>query len=66
VGSTGLQINIRQALDDLPPRQARHYLLRLAPAVAVLAARVGAENAADLQSIASRLLRAVEELREKV
>lgn len=57
------QINIRQALTDLSPRQAAHYLDRMAPAVEMLAERAAAElppeHAADLArslELASRRL----------
>lgn len=60
----GLQINIRQALGDVAPRQARQYLLRLAPAVAVLAGRAAAEGSAEAEGIAAQLVEAAGLLRE--
>lgn len=62
-GGTSFQINIRQALTDLTPRQAEHYLDRIAPAVAILAGRAveeiapsrAAELATSLEGAARRL-----------
>ncbi|HEX8213806.1 MAG TPA: ParB N-terminal domain-containing protein [Longimicrobium sp.] len=64
VAGEGLQINIRQALGDLAPRQARHYLVRLVPAVAVLAKRAAAEGSAEMERIAAQLSDAAGTLRE--
>jgi ParB-like chromosome segregation protein Spo0J len=62
-GAASFQINIRQALADLTPRQAQHYLDRIAPAVGVLASRAAAgippdhaaELATSLEKAAARL-----------
>lgn len=59
----GLQLNIRQRLDAVPPRQAVMYLLRLAPAVAVLAARAAASiDGGERDAVASALERGAEQL----
>lgn len=42
-GAASFQINIRQALTDLTPRQASHYLDRMTPVVDILATRAAAE-----------------------
>jgi hypothetical protein len=64
VAGHGLQINIRQALGELGPRQARHHLARLVPAVAVLAEIAAAEGAEEMDSIAGQLLAVVGKLRQ--
>lgn len=59
----GFQINIRQAIDTVPPRQAVQYLSRITPVVAALAERVATEIpkadaeeiARSMEEIASRL-----------
>jgi hypothetical protein len=62
-GRDGLQLNIRQALEDVAPRQAAGYLARLAPAVRVLAARAALDPASDRAPIAAALEEALGELR---
>lgn len=61
----GLQINIRQVLEDVPPRQAVRYLERIAPAVGVLAARVACtvDPDAEVAAIADQLEAAAATLR---
>lgn len=61
-GPTGFQVNIRQALEDVPPRQAVSYLVRMAPAVQLLAARVAEDTGlpgVDALAVADRLAAAV-------
>lgn len=65
-GSSSFQINIRQALDDLTPRQAEHYLDRMAPAVDLLARRAAAEIApARAAALARALESAARRLRDR-
>lgn len=65
-GSASFQINIRQALTDLTPRQAEHYLDRLAPAVAILAGRAVGEISPDhAAELAHSLEEAARRLRER-
>lgn len=64
-GAASFQINIRQALADLTPRQAQHYLDRIAPAVGVLAVRAAAEIPPDhAAELAASLEEAAARLRE--
>jgi len=46
-GTAGFQVNIRQPLATVPPRQAAAYLARLTPAVAALCARAAALEGSD-------------------
>ena len=63
-GATSFQINIRQALDELTPRQAQHYLDRIAPALGVLAVRAAAEiPAGHAAELATALEKAAARLR---
>jgi ParB-like chromosome segregation protein Spo0J len=62
-GESGLQLNIRQPLAEVPPRQAVTYLARLAPAVAVLAGRAAGVDGADVPAIVTDLESAVLVLR---
>lgn len=63
LGHSGFQINIRQALAEVAPRQAARYLARMAPALDVLAGRAASdldaveadELARSLESAAARL-----------
>jgi hypothetical protein len=60
----GLQLNIRQPLDGLPPRSAAAYLARLGPAVQVLASRAAPLGSqVEMQSVAAALERASSILR---
>jgi hypothetical protein len=59
----GFQVNIRQALDAVPPRQAMTYLLRLAPAVGVLAGRAAVLGADEVEAVAAELESAAVRLR---
>jgi ParB-like chromosome segregation protein Spo0J len=51
----GLQLNIRQALAEVTPRNAVHYLRRLAPAVGVLAQRAASASVEERCAIADEL-----------
>jgi hypothetical protein len=65
-GGRGFQINIRQSLSELSPRQAAHYLSRMAPALAVLAERAADEvDAAPARELADALERAAARLRSR-
>ena len=61
--SAGFQVNIRQPLASLAPRQAAGYLARLAPAVVVLAERAVGVEAAEADRIARILDGAARKLR---
>lgn len=61
--NSGLQINIRQALGELGPGQARRYLHRLTPAIAVLARRAAGGDAAEMAAFAAQLIEAAGVLR---
>jgi hypothetical protein len=61
----GFQVNIRQSLASLPPRQAAGYLARLAPAVAVLAERAAGLDAGEAGQVAALLEGAAATLRAR-
>ena len=66
-GKQSFQINIRQPLPELTPRQATHYLGRISTALPVLAERAVEEiEAADARELAETLEAAARRLRERV
>lgn len=63
-GRTGFQLNIRQALDQVPAPQAAKYLKRLAPVVDVLAGRAASTlSAAEAKALATALTEAASRLK---
>jgi ParB-like chromosome segregation protein Spo0J len=61
----GLQLNIRLALGEVTPRNAVHYLLRLVPAVGVLAQRAVSASAEERTAIVAELEAAAAALRRE-
>lgn len=55
-GKTGFQINIRQAVDTVPPRQAIQYLSRLTPVLGILAERAIPEILAEEADLMAELM----------
>lgn len=65
-GKQSFQINIRQPLPELTPRQATHYLGRISTALPVLAERAVEDiEAADARELAETLEAAARRLRER-
>jgi hypothetical protein len=60
--AAGFQLNIRQPLETLSPRQAVTYLTRIIPAVAILANRASEAPPEQLEGIAEELAGAVRQL----
>lgn len=60
-GAGSFQINIRQALTELSPGQAEHYLDRMAPAMEILAERAATEIAPERAAEIARSLEAAAE-----
>ena len=68
VSPVGFQVNIRQPLTSVPPRQAAAYLARLTPAISALCARAATlegGDAATLDPLADALGEAVVTLRRQ-
>lgn len=65
---SGIQLNIRQPLASVPPRQAAAYLSRITPAVTALcqrAAELEASDAGELEALADALGKAAGILRRR-
>lgn len=66
-GTRTFQINIRQSLDELSPKQATHYLSKIAPVVEVLAERAVEDlDSAVAHDLAEALESALQHLRGRV